>query len=99
MTEGPAHDVMVGWPLLPNSQMDRRTVIMQARPPRQRKNRQAPGLVSVRTAVVLTLALAVGAVTAMLESLAHEGPARIALTSPGAVGAAVLFFHAVIDAD
>ena len=67
--------------------------------PRQRKNRQAPGLVSVRTAVVLTLALAVGAVTAMLENLAHEGPARIALTSLGAVGAAVLFFHTVIDAD
>jgi hypothetical protein len=53
----------------------------------------------VRTAVVLTLALAVGAVTAVLESLAYEGPARIALTSLGAVGAAVLFFHAVIDAD
>jgi len=53
----------------------------------------------VRTAVVLTLALAVGAVTAMLENLAGEGPARIALTSLGAVGAAVLFFHAVIDAD
>ena len=98
MTEGPAHDVVVGWPLLPNSQMDRRTVIMQARP-RQRKNRQAPGLVSVRTAVVLTLALTVGAVTAMLDNLAHEGPARIALTSLGAVGAAVLFFHTVIDAD
>ena len=72
---------------------------MQAPPARQRKNRQTPGLVSVRTAVVLTLALAVGAVTAMLENLAGEGPARIALTSLGAVGAAVLFFHAVIDAD
>jgi hypothetical protein len=35
----------------------------------------------------------------MLESLAHEGPARIALTSLGAVGAAVIFFHTVIDAD
>jgi hypothetical protein len=53
----------------------------------------------VRTAVVLTLALVVGAVTAMLGNLAHEGPASIALTSLGAVGAAVLFFHTVIDAD
>ncbi len=72
---------------------------MQARPPRHRKNRQTPGLVSVRTAVVLTLALTVGAVTAMLEDLAGEGPARIALISLGAVGAAVYFFHAMIDAD
>ncbi len=72
---------------------------MQARPARQRKNRQTPGLVSVRTAVVLMLALAVGAVTAMLESSAGEGPVRIALTALGALGAAVLFFHAVIDAD
>jgi hypothetical protein len=86
-------------PSCPTAKWTVRTVIMQARHPRQRKNRQAPGLVSVRTAVVLTLALAVGAVTAMLESLAHEGPARIALTSLGAVGAAVLFFHTVIDAD
>jgi len=53
----------------------------------------------VRTAVVLTLALTVGAVTAMLEDLAGEGPARIALISLGAVGAAVYFFHAMIDAD
>jgi hypothetical protein len=72
---------------------------MQARPARQRKNRQTPGLVSVRTAVVLTLALAAGAVTAMLEYLAGEGPARIALTSLGAVGAAVYFFHRMIDDD
>ena len=72
---------------------------MEARPPRQRKNRHIHGLVSVRTAVVLALALAVGAGTAMLAYLAGEGPARVALTSLGAVGAAVLFFHAVIDAD
>ena len=72
---------------------------MQARLARQRKNHHSSGLISVRTAVVLTLALAVGAVTAMLENLAAESPARIALTSLGAVGAAVLFFHTVIDAD
>ena len=72
---------------------------MQARPARQRKNRQTPGLVSVRTAVVLALALAVGALTAMLAYLAGEGPARIALTSLGAVGAAVYFFHRMIDDD
>ena len=72
---------------------------MKARPPRQRKNRQSPGLVSVRTAVVLTLALAVGAVTAVLEYLAGEGLALIALQALGAVGAAVIFFHAVIDDD
>ncbi len=72
---------------------------MQASSARQRKNRQTPGLVSVRTAVVLALALAVGAVTAMLAYLEGEGPARIALTSLGAVGAAVYFFHRMIDDD
>lgn len=60
---------------------------------------QTPGLISVRTAVVLTLAIAVGAVTATLENLVHAGPARIALTSLGALGAAVIFFHTVIDTD
>jgi hypothetical protein len=72
---------------------------MQARPARQRNNRQASGLISVRTAVVLTLAIAVGAVTAALVNLAHYSPALIALTSLGAVASAVYFFHMVIDRD
>jgi hypothetical protein len=72
---------------------------MQARSPRQRKNRQTPGLLPLRTTVVLTLAIAVGAVTAVLEDLAHVGPARIALTSLAALGAAILFFHRMIDPD
>ena len=72
---------------------------MQARPARQRKNRQTSGLVSVRTAVVQALALAVGAATAVLGYFAGEGPARVALTSLGAVGAAVYFFHKMSDAD
>jgi hypothetical protein len=72
---------------------------MQARPAQQRKNRQSPGLVSLRTAVVLALALAVGAVAAMLAYLADEGPARTALTSLAAVGAAVYFFNKMIDDD
>ena len=72
---------------------------MQERPDRQRKNRHAPGLVSVRTTVVLALALAVGSATAMLTHLAHESPARIVLASLGAMAAAVLFFHSVIDAE
>ena len=72
---------------------------MQARPARQRKDHQTPGLLSVRTTVVLTLALIVVVVTAVLEIMAGEGPAGIALTSLGAGGGAVLFFHRVIDAD
>lgn len=72
---------------------------MEARPTRQRKNRQTPGLVSLRTAVVLALSLAVGAVTTVLLYLTGESPARIALTSLGAIGAAVYFFHRMIDGD
>jgi hypothetical protein len=53
----------------------------------------------VRAAVVLTLAIAVAAVTAMLGILAHDDPAGIALKSLGALAAAVIFFHTVIDAD
>ena len=70
---------------------------MPERPAQQRKNRQTPGLVSVRTALILALALAVGVVTAMLEGLARESPARVALASLAAVGAAVIFFHRMID--
>ena len=72
---------------------------MQARTPRQRKNRQTRGLVSLRAVVVLALALTVGAGAATLAYLAGEGPAHSALTGSGAVGAAVIFFHTVIDGD
>src|SRR5690242_19536799 len=96
--EGPAHDVVVRLaPLAPTVDRTVRTVVMQARPTRQRKNRPTPGLVSLRTAVVVALALAVGAVTAKLAYLAGEDPARIALTSLGAAGAAIYFFHSTID--
>jgi hypothetical protein len=70
---------------------------MQQRPARQRKHAQTSSLISQRAGIILALAIAVAGVTAMLEILAHDDPARVALTSLGAFGAAVTFFHNVID--